>query len=162
MSRPSKFSKEIEDKFVNFISDGFSIRLACKGCDVSEDSVSRWRKKYPNFNKKIVEASDCSWKDSKSLAKYGKTPYKRFQRAYTPILSSHHHSSITTKLSFPKVFNLPIRKEYPPDMRKTDPYFNQSTRKVEWIDTNGVFHVCPVEKYYNLIRRKNDSPFIIV
>lgn len=56
MGRPSKYNKETVELLKKFIRDGFTIRQACYEASISEDTFSRRRAKYPEFNEFINEA----------------------------------------------------------------------------------------------------------
>ena len=164
MARPTKYNKEIADKFIGFISDGLPIRLACIGCDISEDSIARWRSKYPNFDEAIVEASDCSWKTSESLIKYGKKRYKRNERATKPfppmapaLVPLLENYELRPKEE-PSFFGFPIKDGYPDYFKETEPYYNKTSRQIEWIDKKGIFHTRSI----NSIRKEREKLETIV
>lgn len=77
--RPTRYSEETGDKIANFIREGLTIKDACYGVGISDDTFRRWREKYPEFNKKVVEASNQQWDSAEAIAKYhsGYRGYKR-------------------------------------------------------------------------------------
>lgn len=158
MARPTKFNKEIADKFIGFISDGLTIRLACTGCGISEDSIARWRRKNPAFDEAVVEASNREWQTSESLVKYGQRQYKRNERAtkpfpgIVPLLQNYR-----LKPKEPQTYlGFPIRDDYVRSSEETEPYYNEKTNQIEWVDKNGIFHSCSVD----ILEKDNNTEVI--
>lgn len=163
MARPTKYSQKLAEKLIDFISNGLTIKDACRGCSVSEDSFSRWRKQYPDFNRRVAESSGIQWKSAESLAKYGYRPYKRNQgltmaKYFKPLLPQ-----ITPRLKKkPTFIGLPIRNGTPIKNEETNLYFNKNSQQIEWIDKKGIFHACSLKAYERKLERKNNDPFIIL
>jgi len=70
MARPTKYNQKLAEKLVDLISNGLTIKDACKGCGISEDSFSRWRKQHPDLNRRVIESSSIQWKNAESLAAF--------------------------------------------------------------------------------------------
>lgn len=163
MARPTKYSQKLAEKLIDFISNGLTIKDACKGCDVSVDSFSRWRKQHPDLNRRVIESSGIQWKNAESLAKYGYRPYKRNQSPTAAKYGKPLLPQIIPQLKKkPTFIGLPIKDEYPTESRKTDPYFNRNSRQIEWIDKRGVFHSCSLTAYKKKQAQKYDDPFLIL
>lgn len=163
MARPSRYSSELARKIVDFISSGLTLKDACKGCNISEDTLSRWRKKHPDFDRRIAECSDLQWNNAKSLAKYGYRPYRRIQR---PLRAKYHNDIMPHVIAGikkePTFAGLPIRERAPIRIKETPPYFNKTTGQIERIDSNGIFRACSLAAFRRKQeRRREDLPFLI-
>lgn len=44
MARPSKYTQELKDQIVSYITDGLTIRDVCFGAGISEDTFWRWNR----------------------------------------------------------------------------------------------------------------------
>lgn len=78
MGRPTKYNQEVADKLILFIEQGLTVKDACYGVNVSPDTCSRWRQRYPEFAEKFIEASKKQlWGSADALAKYHYRPYRR-------------------------------------------------------------------------------------
>lgn len=79
MARPTKYNQEVADKLILFIEQGLTVKDACYGVNISPDTCSRWRQRYPGFAEKFMEASKKQlWGSADALAKYHHyRPYKR-------------------------------------------------------------------------------------
>lgn len=163
MARPTKYSQKLAEKLIDFISSGLTIKDACKGCDISEDSFGRWRKQHPDFNRRVAESSSIQWKNAESLAKYGYRSYKRNQKLTAAKYSKPLLPQIIPQpKKKPTFLGLPIRSKMPPRSIETKPYFNESNRQIERIDKKGIFHTCSLAAYKKKLEQKNDDPFIIL
>lgn len=61
MSRKSKFTKEVTERILILIRDGYTVSDVCRGARISTDTFYRWCDKYPDFHKAVVEATDLQW-----------------------------------------------------------------------------------------------------
>lgn len=144
MARPTKYNKEIAEGVVELIRQGYNLRATAQVVGASEASLSRWRERYPNFNKAINLATREQSETACRLASI--RPYKR--KAY---ISPYYDTEPYKPQTQPKEekvrrrpqmwLGLPI-KPRPLENEPTDPYLNPNTKCVEWIDKSGVFHTC--------------------
>lgn len=159
MGRPSKYNEKTVGLLKKFIRDGFTIRQACYGADISEDTFSRWRSRYPEFNDIINEATNRQWESSLSLAKYGCRTYKRPSRQAKPLLDAPKASQSTIGEQFNhlvhedyasqngKFHGLPIRY-MTMGAREIDVYYyDPSNGFVFWEDRDGITHTMSYELY---------------
>ena len=150
MARPTKFNKSTADKLIEFISSGLTIKNSCRGCNISEDSFNRWRKKYPDFDRAIANTSNLQWQNAESPAKYGCRAYKRNQK---PTKATFHIAPIPKAISpskptkINKIMGLPISFASPDKWIKTEPHFNINSNKIEWIDKDLILHSCSPAKF---------------
>jgi len=78
MGRPTKYNQEVANRLILFIEQGLTVKDACYGVNISPDTCSRWRRRYPEFAEKFMEASRKQlWGSADALAKYHYRPYKR-------------------------------------------------------------------------------------
>jgi hypothetical protein len=55
--RPGKRTPTMERKLLAAISKGAPYRIACLACGISEDTFAHWRRKDPDFQRRVDEAS---------------------------------------------------------------------------------------------------------
>lgn len=170
MARPSKYTPELVKRIAQYITDGLTIRDACYGVGITEDTFCRWRREKPEFAKAISEATanQNTW-SSAALAKT--SSYRRYTRKQKqqrhkntyleqenaleePLNASQSHFVIAPIV--PKVdirTLLPTRTEPPTNafgnLAYSEPYYNPTTDKVEWVEKEMygryVLHRCSPE-----------------
>ena len=166
MGRPSKYNKETVALLKKFIRDGFTIRQACYGASISEDTFSRWRAKYPEFNESINEATNRQWESSLALAKYGCRTYKRPSRPVKPLENANNGSqsisndNLADKLNENKTVRqkfhgLPIRYMWMGAEKLDAYYYDPDSGFVFWEDKQGITHTMTYEVYE---RKVNPTP----
>lgn len=78
MARPTKYTPELIKRVRQYISDGLTVRDACYGVGISEDTFCRWRREKPEFAKLVQEATEAQCWSSAGLARTSE--YRRYQR----------------------------------------------------------------------------------
>lgn len=78
MARPTKYTPELTKRIRQYIADGLTIRDACYGANISEDTFCRWRREKPEFAKLVQEATEAQRWSSTGLARTSE--YRRYQR----------------------------------------------------------------------------------
>ena len=78
MVRPTKYTEELTKRIRQYITDGLTVRDACYGVDISEDTFCRWRREKPEFAKLVQEATEAQCWSSAGLARTSE--YRRYQR----------------------------------------------------------------------------------
>lgn len=78
MARPTKYTPELTKRIRQYIADGLTIRDACYGVSISEDTFCRWRREKPEFAKLVQEATEAQRWSSAGLARTSE--YRRYQR----------------------------------------------------------------------------------
>lgn len=170
MARPTKYDEQKADKLARFILEGLTIKDACYGVGISDDTFRRWRMRYPDFNKKVVEASNRQWESSDAIAKYhnGYRGYKRPKIALsvnydtkTQTPPPDDEKTLLEPLKRPRkqfYLGLPVRYERPSELVPTPKYYNATTGRVEWIDSKcygrPVFSSCSAEVYLRKLQEK--------
>lgn len=97
MGRPTKYNQEVADRLILFVEQGLTVKDACYGVNISTDTCSRWRQKYPEFAKKFMEASkkQLRWGSADALAKYHHyRPYKRRVGVCLPARQKPHSEAL--------------------------------------------------------------------
>ena len=78
MARPTKYTPELTKRIQQYISDGLTVRDACYGVGISEDTFCRWRREKPEFAKLMQEATEAQCWSSLGLARTSE--YRRYTR----------------------------------------------------------------------------------
>lgn len=159
MGRPSKYTPELVKHIAQYITDGLTIRDACYGAGITEDTFCRWRREKPEFAKVVNDATAAQgvWSSTALAQTSHYRGYTRKQKRY-----QEHKRSIDT---YPELENasevpknasqghfivapivpkvdirtlLPTRTEPPTnafgDLIYSEPYYNPTTDKVEWVE----------------------------
>lgn len=184
MARPSKYTPKLTKRIRQYIADGLTVRDACYGVGISEDTFCRWRREKPEFAKLVQEATEAQCWSSASLARTSE--YRRYQRRLkrsqaqpesqkgsdtrlctesaliTALKAPQGYSSSSNLVSSSSGAELETRTNPPTndfgELVCCEPYYNSETNKVEWVEreTYGkpVFHRCSVEKWQERMRAK--------
>ncbi len=96
MGRPTKYNQEVADRLILFIEQGLTVKDARYGVNISPDTCSRWRQKYPEFAERFMEASRKQlWGSANALAKYHHyRPYKRRVGVCLPARQKPHSEAL--------------------------------------------------------------------
>lgn len=170
MARPTKYSPEITEQLISYLKEGFTVRDACYGVGISEDTVCRWRHSHPDFAEQVKGALSYSYRSPSALVQ--SSGYRRYrvkqnkaQKADDSIieLSNCYQAPNVPYIAFKTlseafeqytegtynaVLDLPVRDTPPIDeyerLLPCEPYLNETTNAVEWVK-EGILHSCPVE-----------------
>lgn len=161
MARPSKYTPELTKCVRQYIADGLTIRDACYGVGISEDTFCRWRREKPDFAKLVHEATNAQCWSSAGLARTSE--YRRYQRRIkraqkqvldekrsktyldtkeakeTPPNAFIRHSSHAKSSSGFGAAKRLMERNAPPTNDFSElvccaPYYNPATNKVEWVE----------------------------
>ncbi len=181
MARPTKYTPELVRHIKQYISDGLTVRDACYGVGISEDTFCRWRREKPEFARLVQEATEAQCWSSAGLARTSE--YRRYQRrlkhsqaqlenqkgsdtrlctesALIAALKAPQSNSNSSDLASPALGVRLETRTSPPtndfgELVCCDAYYNSETNKVEWVEreTHGrpVFHRCSIEKWQELV-----------
>lgn len=155
MARPSKFSKEISDRILSLVAEGYNLKDVAAMVGVSDASIGRWRLKDSAFNKAFLEATARQWENVGRIRERGCRPYRRsgyispnyYDKPHTAALHGSQGYNIPTPRTW---MGLPIRKRPIPYVI-TPPYLNEETATVEWIDEGLyglVLHSCSMKVWW--------------
>lgn len=162
MARPSKYTPELTKRIRQYIADGLTVRDACYGVGISEDTFCRWRREKPEFAKLVQEATEAQCWSSAGLARTSE--YRRYQRrvkrAQKQVLDVKQSKTyldtekaqetppnafirrsgqaVSTPSSFSVAKRL-VERNAPPtnnfgELICCAPYYNPMTNKIEWVE----------------------------
>ncbi len=151
----------------NFILEGLTIKDACFGVGVSDDTFRRWREKYPEFNKKVVDASNHQWNNAAALAKYH-SGYRGYKRPKMPFnlggrddIRKTEAKPLLEPLKRPQPqfwMGLPIKYQIPRELKPTPKYYNAIRKRVEWVERDScgicVLHTCQPATYIRKLEKQ--------
>ncbi len=80
MARPSKYNSELKDQLVGYIADGLTVRDACYGAGISEDTFWRWNREKLDFAEAIKQATATAKQKWSSEALMRTSEYRRYTR----------------------------------------------------------------------------------
>ena len=163
MARPTKYTPELRDQLAGYIGNGLTVRDACFGARISEDTFWRWNRERADFAEAIKQATAEQKWNSEALARTSE--YRRYTRKahicsrkptvhqnYTQAhfdnqkrqnralvaLESVSASTVSKQVAASEPNILPARTEPPTnlfgELMPTKPYYNSTTDKVEWIE----------------------------
>lgn len=178
MARKSKYGVEIADRIVEYISLGYTLRDTAYAVGVSDETIRRWRDRYADFNRRVIEASNHQWERPETLVKYKSPSYRSYRRRKIAISPNYGAKTVKDPSDATKplleplkpakpqfVCGLSVRPETAKEWKKTPRYYNTSTGMVEWIDVYPptrrlVFHRCPLDVYrQKLLEAQQDYDF---
>ena len=180
MGRRSKYNDKTADLIIRYISLGYTIKDTAYATDVSDETIRRWRLQYPDFNKRLVEASNQQWERPEQLIKYKQPSYRAYKRPKIALSAEYGAKTVTDTSESEKpllealrpskrqtMYGLPVRPEGVKELVKTPPYYNASNGQIEWVDYYNeydrrmILHRCSIETYKRRLERQNE-PFIAV
>lgn len=161
MARPTKYTPELTKRIRQYISDGLTVRDACYGVGISEDTFCRWRREKPEFAKLVQEATETQCWSSLGLVRTSE--YRRYtrrikhaqkqttneKRSNTHLdaekaletalnASERHPANWVNAASFGAQAQLEERSGPPTndfgELVCCAPYYNPATNKVEWVE----------------------------
>lgn len=161
MARPTKYTPELTKRIRQYISDGLTVRDACYGVNISEDTFCRWRREKPEFAKLVQEATEAQCWSSLGLArtsecrrytrrvKHAQNRAKSERRSNTHLnaentletalnASEGYSASQVNAASFGAQARLeersePLTNDFG-ELMCCAPYYNPTTNKVEWVE----------------------------
>lgn len=148
MARKSLFTEEGADKIVKCISLGYTLKDVAYLSGVSTETIRRWRDRYPDFNKRVVEASNYQWDHPETLITYHNPNYRKYKRRKVVLSPDYGVRTVkdTSKAAKPPlealkpakrqyVCGLPVRCDTVSDLSQPVPkYYNTCNGRVEWVD----------------------------
>lgn len=161
MARPTKYTSELTKRVRQYIADGLTVRDACYGVGISEDTFCRWRREKPEFAKLVQEATEAQCWSSLGLARTSE--YRRYTRrakhaqnraknekqpdthlgaekALETVLNApeRHFVGRVDAVSFGAQARLEERNEPPTndfgELICCAPYYDPIANKVEWVE----------------------------
>ena len=75
--RKTKYNDEIRGKVLMYTSEGRTVRDICKMLDITDMTILRWRRRYPDFDKEYLIAVRTQSQGVEALRKSGVRTYRR-------------------------------------------------------------------------------------
>lgn len=157
MSRPSKYNTETTLYFLNLVEAGYPIKVACEKVGITDMTLSRWKKRYPEFVEALRKATDKQWINIDNLHRAGIRVYRRNahkiprQSRTTPRSGLSASQSDSCAGDNPKLYKgLKVRSGSISEEEPFTPCVNPKNGMVEYFQRqNGVNvkHVCTVDAF---------------
>lgn len=80
MARSSKYTPELKDQLVHYIASGLTVRDACYGAGISEDTFWRWNREKLDFAEAIKQATAKAKQEWSGEALMRTSEYRRYTR----------------------------------------------------------------------------------
>lgn len=152
MARPSKFNEDSVGRFLELIASGCTVKDAASDIQVSEMTISRWRKTHKEFDAAVLSAMREGWNYTADLKAEGYRTYRKSKEAYTlptslekaltaaPVASQRRDSAYHQQGC---IMGLPIKPRPHNYDYDVSPYVNPDNWHVEYI-RKGVLTACPL------------------
>lgn len=169
MARPSKFNEDSVGRFLELIAGGCTVKDAASDIQVSEMTISRWRKSHKEFDKAVLSAMREGWDYAANLKADGYRTYRKSKETYTlpappekahtavPVASQGHVSAYHQQKY---IMGLPIKPRPHTYDYDVPPFVNPDTWQVEQI-IKGVLQACPLWVWERKRQPKQELPFIV-
>ena len=169
MARPSKFNEDSVGRFLELIAGGCTVKDAASDIQVSEMTISRWRKSHKEFDKAVLSAMSEGWDYAANLKADGYRTYRKSKETYTlpappekahtavPVASQGHVSAYHQQKY---IMGLPIKPRPHTYDYDVPPFVNPDTWQVEQI-IKGVLQACPLWVWERKRQPKQELPFIV-
>lgn len=157
MSRPSKYSPETSSRFLNLVEEGYPIKIACNKVGITDMTLSRWKKRHPDFVEALSKATDKQWMSIDALHKSGVRVYRRNTNKIPRQSKTLARSGLVVPQSDSRADSTPrlykglrIRSGGISEDKPFTPCVNPRTGMVEYLKRqNGVNvkHVCSIDAF---------------
>ena len=78
MSKPTKYTPDTTKRLLDAIRSGFTVKAACAMVGVTDMTLSRWRRRHPDFDADFKKATEeQTWYARKALKKAKIRTYER-------------------------------------------------------------------------------------
>lgn len=163
MARPSKYTLELRDQLAGYIADGLTVRDACYGAGISEDTFWRWNREKADFAEAIRQSTTAQKWSSEALMRTSE--YRRYTRkahicsrktlnrqnptrthfanqkpqnqaltaSESISIATMSKQTITSKQNTLSTRTKPLTNLFG-ELMPTKPYYNSTTDKVEWVE----------------------------
>lgn len=162
--RRTKFNDEIRGKVLMYTAGGRTVRDICKLLDITDMTILRWRRRYPDFDEQYLSAVRTQYQGVEALRKSGVRIYRRnaeklqekaLKRSKIEKLDEEQQEVV--KNGKPLVYEgLRIRYGNIADDEPFTPCINPSNRLVEYLKKQGGNYVqftCSLDAF----RRSNPA-----
>lgn len=78
MSKPTKYTPDTTERLLDAIRSGFTVKMACAMAGMTDMTLSRWRRRHPDFDAEFKKATEeQTWYSRKAVRKAGFRVYER-------------------------------------------------------------------------------------
>lgn len=77
MARKTKYRKDLADKIVELVGQGYYLKDVAYFCGLSDRTISRWRETHLDFNEAFVKATQRSVENIEAIRRLGHRTYQR-------------------------------------------------------------------------------------
>ena len=107
MSRPTKYNRETTSEFLKLVEEGYTVKLACKKTGITDMTLSRWKRRYPEFLEALNKATSNQWVNIDNLHRSGIRVYKRKTDKLPSLVEKPLKSGLNASQSHSCVVNKP-------------------------------------------------------
>lgn len=75
--RASKYNPTTRAKLLMYIRDGRTVKDVCSLVGISDMTLTRWRRKHPDFDEEYLKAVESQWQSLDATRKSGARTYRR-------------------------------------------------------------------------------------
>lgn len=75
--RATKYTDDTRTKLLMCIEQGRTVKDACEVAGISDMTLTRWRRNFPDFNEAYLVALERQWRSIEGLKRVGVRTYKR-------------------------------------------------------------------------------------
>lgn len=157
MSKPTKYTPDTTKRLLDAIRSGFTVKTACAMAGVTDMTVTRWRRRHPDFDAEFKKATEeQTWYNRKAIKKAGFRTYERKPDKYPQNQEKASRQQINGSEGQYKqdemvlYEGLPVRSGSIVKDRPYIPCVNPSNGRVEYLKReNGrnVQHICDIEVF---------------
>lgn len=168
MARKTKYRKDLADKIVELVGQGYCLKDVAYFCGLSDRTISRWREMHLDFNEAFVKATQRSVENIEAIRRLGHRTYQR--KAYiSPTYGQSHLKPLINRPQGqdkppknPTWMGLPV-KPRPVPWKPTPHFLNPNTMRVEWIEKDEryglVLGTCRME-VWEMKHQTSEQPFL--
>lgn len=73
----TKYNPATSAKVLTLIRDGRTVKDVCSLVEISDMTLTRWRRKYPDFDAEYLKAVESQWRSVDAIKKSGVRTYRR-------------------------------------------------------------------------------------
>ena len=157
MSKPTKYTPDVTQKLLDVVRNGFTVKAACAMAGVTDMTLSRWRRRHPDFDAEFKKATEeQTWYGRKAIRRagfrtYERKPDKHPQNPEQALRRQINGSKSQNKQGKITMYEgLPVRFGGIVEDKPYLPCVNPSNGRVEYLKCeNGrnVQHICNVEVF---------------
>lgn len=75
--RATKYTDETRAKLLAYVEQGRTVKDACKAASISDMTLTRWRRSFPEFDEAYLTALEHQWHNLENLKEIGVRTYRR-------------------------------------------------------------------------------------